>query len=60
MSEVLNWLFDLVQDGAQAVSVITTPFINLGDGNIYTMLSLLTYGGLAIYLVVALAKWLIS
>lgn len=60
MVGILNWLFDLISSGSKAVGVITQPFIDIGDGNVYTMLSLLTIGGLSAYLVVALVKWLVS
>lgn len=60
MQDILNWLFDLIDNGSRAVGVITTPFIDIGDGKLYTMLSLISIGGLTAYLAVALIKWLVS
>lgn len=60
MVGLLEWLKDLIINGAAAFGVITEPIIDLGNGQVYTMLTLLTVGGLVTYLGVALIKWLIS
>ena len=59
MQTILYWCFDLLTTGSEAVSIITTPFIGVGDYT-YSMLTLLTFGGILAYLVVAIVKWAIS
>lgn len=60
MLGVFEWLFDFVKDGGRAVAFLSSAFIDIGDGNIYTVLSLVSIGGITAYLVVAIVKWVIS
>lgn len=54
-----DWSISFINGAGTITTVLNYP-INLGTGQAFTVLGLVSIGGLLVYLGVALVKWIIS
>lgn len=59
INDLFSWLFDFFLDATKVFQYLFSPIVTIGDFS-FSVISLISFGGLTAYLVVAIVKWGIS
>lgn len=56
IDNILGWFEQVVKTFAGAERVLATPMFEIANHS-FSFLSILTYGGISVYLIIAVVKW---